>query len=209
MDTQAQDSSPTDQLATPTTPDPKAKNRLPEIPIAERAEITCQNDLDRILAAHKRWVEAVLDPNIEVAAGRANLEGLDLRPYQLVGANLSGANLARCILTSSDLTRCNFTVANLQGAQLQDANLQGAKLTRAKLEGADLRGADLTGANLNGVDLSKCILKSEQVKGSAAAKERAGATVAGPAKLSGEDDTVDASFDSATSSVAEAESNPC
>lgn len=156
--------------------DPKAKNRLPEIPIAERASISCQNDLDQVLAAHKRWVDAVLDPNVEVASGRANLQGLDLRAYQLAGANLSGANLAQCILTSCDLSRVNLTVANLQGAQLQDANLQGAKLTRAKLEGADLRGADLTGANLNGVDLSKCILKSEQLKSSHQNPERAGAT---------------------------------
>lgn len=167
----------TEAVATaPATVDTKNKNRLPEIPIAERAVINSQNDLDQVLAAHKRWVEAVLDPNVEVASGRANLQGLDLRGYQLAGANLSGANLAQCILTSSDLSRVNFTVANLQGAQLQDANLQGAKLTRAKLEGADLRGADLTGANLTGADLSKCILKSEQLPSSAGAAKRAGAS---------------------------------
>ena len=170
----------------PTTPPPtadsKAKNRLPEIPIAERAKINSQSDLDQTLAAHKRWVEAVLDPNVEVAAGRANIAGLDLRAYNLAGANLSGANLAGCLLTSCDLSRANLTVANLQGAQLQDANLQGAKLTRAKLDGADLRGADLTGANLNGVDLAKCILKSDQLKPSASAGVRAGASAAGPCR---------------------------
>lgn len=167
----------TEAVATaPVTADTKNKNRLPEIPIAERAVINSQHDLEQVLAAHKRWVEAVLDPNVEVASGRANLQGLDLRGYQLAGANLSGANLAQCVLTSSDLSRVNFTVANLQGAQLQDANLQGAKLTRAKLEGADLRGADLTGANLNGADLSKCILKSEQLPSSASAAKRAGAS---------------------------------
>jgi hypothetical protein len=141
--------------------DKKKKNALPEIIVSDVAVIASREDLDRVLAAHQKWIEAVFDPRAEVAAGRANLKGVDLRGYDLRQANLSGANLAGAILTGCDLTRANLTVADLRGAQLQTANLSGAKLTRAKIDGTDLRGADLTGALLVGVDLSKAIMRSE------------------------------------------------
>jgi uncharacterized protein YjbI with pentapeptide repeats len=136
------------------------KKGLPEIPIAERATITCRADLQRVLAAHAQWIEGVFDPKVEVAAGRANLSGADLRDYDLSGVNLSGANLSGANLQGCEMIGANLTVANLQGAQLQCANLRNARLLRAKVDGADLRGADLTDAVLTGVDLAKAILRS-------------------------------------------------
>ncbi len=138
------------------------KNKLPEIPIAEVAVITSQADLDKVLAKHKGWMEAVLDPKVEVAHGRANLRGADLRPYDLSGVNLSGADLSGANLQGVELVNANLTVANLTNANLACANLRGARMMRVKIDGTDLRGADMTGAQLVGVDLSKAQLKSKE-----------------------------------------------
>ncbi len=150
------------ELATATAEAPVKSNKLPEIPIAQVAVVTCLEDLQRVLADHQKWAEAVLDPNTEVASGRANLTNADLRGYELAGVNLSGANLSGANLAGCDLEGANLSVANLQGAVLACTNLRGAKLRRARLEGADLRGADLTNANLTGVDLSKTLMKTPE-----------------------------------------------
>ena len=148
-------------LVQPTaTIEPAKANRMPEIPVSDVAVVNCLEDLQLVLANHQKWADAVLNPNIEVASGRANLKGADLRGYVLAGVNLSGANLSDANLESCDLEGANLSVANLQGAILACANLRHAKLRRARLEGADLRGADLTGANLTGVDLSKALIKT-------------------------------------------------
>ncbi len=150
------------ELATGPAEAPVKPNKLPEIPIAQVAHVTCLEDLQRVLAEHQKWAEAVLDPHTEVASGRANLSNADLRGYELAGVNLSGANLSGANLAGCDLEGANLSVANLQGAVLACANLRGAKLRRARLEGADLRGADLTNANLTGVDLSKTLMKTPE-----------------------------------------------
>ncbi len=143
------------------TPEAK-KNKLPEIPIAELASVRSREDLDRVLARHKDWMDAVLSPKVEVAHGRANLRGADLRPYDLSGANLSGADLSGANLQGVELVGANLTVANLTNANLACANLRNARMLRARVEGADLRGADLTNAHLVGVDLSKAITRSPE-----------------------------------------------
>lgn len=149
------------------------KNRLPEIPIAELAVVTCREDLDRVLARHREWMDAVLDPKVEVAHGRANLRGADLRAYDLSGANLSGADLSGANLQGVELVGANLTVANLTNANLACANLRNARMLRAKIEGADLRGADLTNAHLVGVDLTKAVLKSKDEAPAAKAETEA------------------------------------
>ena len=144
------------------TGDGAKKSHLPEIPVAEVAHIASHEDLLKVLASHEQWTRAVLDPNVEVAVGRANLKGADLRGYDLAGVNLSGANLSGANLAGCDLEGANLTVANLERAILATCNLRHAKLRRARLDGADLRGADLTGAVLTGVDLSKAIVKTAE-----------------------------------------------
>ena len=138
------------------------KNRVPEIPVSHVRHVKSQDELNEVLESHQMWVEQVLDPDVEVASGRANLCGVDLRGLSLKEANLSGANLSKANLAEVDLTGANLSAANLQGAILACANLSGAKLRAARLDGADLRGADLTGAYLQGADLSKCIMKSPE-----------------------------------------------
>lgn len=140
------------------------KQRLPDIPVSTVQHVTSQEQLDEVLKAHAKWIEQVLDPDVEVASGRANLSGVDLRSFQLKGANLSGANLAKANLAELDLTGANLSAANLEGAILACANLSGAKLRGAKLDGADLRGADLTGAYVTGVNFAKCTLKSPETE---------------------------------------------
>ena len=75
-----------------------------------------KEELDRILAAHKAWL------NNEPGGNRADLSGANLRRADLSGANLSGANLSG---------------ADLSGANLSGADLSGASLRRADLSGAD------------------------------------------------------------------------
>ena len=91
-----------------------------------------QDELDRVLELHKKWL------NVESDGVQADLQGADLRWANLRWANLQGANLQG---------------ANLQGANLRGANLQGANLQGANLLAADLQGANLRWANLQGADI--------------------------------------------------------
>lgn len=139
----------------------KQKAKLPEIHISEIATVTCQADLDRILAEHLEWAYAVLNPKVDTAKGRANLIGADLRNYNLSGKNLSGANLSNANLQGCEMINCNLTATNFEGADLRCVNLRGSKLVRTKLTGTDLRGADLTNIIMMGVDLTTAITRSE------------------------------------------------
>lgn len=139
-----------------------AKAKLPEIHISEVASVTCQADLDRILAEHLEWAYAVLNPKADTAKGRANLIGADLRNYDLSGKNLSGANLSGANLQGCEMINCNLTATNFEGADMRGVNLRGSKLVRTKLTGADLRGADLTDIIMMGVDLSTAVTRSTE-----------------------------------------------
>jgi uncharacterized protein YjbI with pentapeptide repeats len=87
-----------------------------------------EEELQKILEAHRKWVES------EGKEGkRADLARANLRQAYLFEANLEGASLNE---------------ANLQNAFLLDANLEGANLAEANLEGADLLNAQLKGVNL-------------------------------------------------------------
>ena len=109
-----------------------------------------QNELDKILTLHKKWLNGEKDGN------RADLSYVYLKNAYLSYDNLSGAslsyvNLNGANLYSANLSNANLSNANLSGADLSYANLSHTDLTGADLTGADLTGADLTGANLKGV----------------------------------------------------------
>lgn len=72
-----------------------------------------------------------------------SLGGKQLRNLDLRGWNLRGANLAEATLVNVDL----------RGADLREANLSDARLERCDLRSARLTGADLEGARLEGCDL--------------------------------------------------------
>jgi len=107
-----------------------------------------EEELQRILEAHRKWVES---------------EGKEGERADLSGANLSGAYLFRANLQGADLHGANLQwaplrEANLQGAELWGANLQEANLVTANLQGADLSGADLQGAFLRRANLQEASL---------------------------------------------------
>jgi len=77
-----------------------------------------EEELQKILEAHRKWVES---------------EGKEGKKADLARANLRGAYLFE---------------ANLEGASLNEANLQNAFLLEANLEGVDLLSAQLKGVNL-------------------------------------------------------------
>jgi hypothetical protein len=82
-----------------------------------------EEELQKILEAHRKWVESEGKEGNKAGLARANL-----RQAYLFEANLAGASLAE---------------ANLQNAFLLDADLEGANLAEANLEGADLLNAQL------------------------------------------------------------------
>ncbi len=95
-------------------------------------------ELQKILEAHRKWVES------EGKKGKiARLPGANLQEADLLGANLQGA----------DLSGANLQGAKLFGANLQGADLSGANVQKADLPGANLQKADLREANLQGADL--------------------------------------------------------
>jgi uncharacterized protein YjbI with pentapeptide repeats len=147
------------------------------------------DELRRILAEHKKWVEtdgkegeranlskadlswaneenAVLThANLQGAyLFKANLQGASLIEADLQGAFLDEANLQDAYLTVANLQDASLNVANLQDAYLNEANLQGASLNIANFQGAflfkaNLQGAFLFKANLQGARLRAAVLQ--------------------------------------------------
>lgn len=115
-----------------------------------------QNELDKILENHKKWL------NGEDGGSRANLRGANLR-----GANLQVADLRGADLRDVNLWDAALQGAKLWGADLQGANLQGANLRAADLRGADLRAAELRDVNLWGADLRGANLWGADLRGAA------------------------------------------
>lgn len=81
-----------------------------------------QNELDKILKAHKKWLNNEEGGHYADLLG-ANLHGADLHGADLRGANLQAANLHGANLQRADLQRANFRGANLRGANLRGANI--------------------------------------------------------------------------------------
>ncbi len=93
----------------------------PQEQASDRAPMP-DEELQKILEAHRKWVESAGKEGERAILGRANLQGAALWGAKLQGAKLRGANL--------------------QGADLFGAKLQGAKLRGANLQGAYLREAE-------------------------------------------------------------------
>lgn len=100
----------------------------------------------------------------EIAKGRADFRGVDLRcadfrGKELSGADFRGANLIRAlfrgsILSGADfrgatLIEADFIAADLSGADFREADLSEADLGEANISGADFRWATISGARLS------------------------------------------------------------
>lgn len=123
-----------------------------------------QDELDKILEAHKKWLNGDKD------GVRANLHGTFLRNVNLYNANLSDADLSCAYLCGVDLSHVCLRGADLHGAYLNGidfnhvdlsyTNLKYATLTRTNLIYANLSGADLTGVDLRHADIKGSNLSS-------------------------------------------------
>jgi uncharacterized protein YjbI with pentapeptide repeats len=154
-----------------------AQTTTPEYPWTGKTadgKVIAKEDLDHILADHKKWLTTTgKEGQITNLAG-ADLTGVNLNSAKLTradlhkavlrGANLSGADLSRANLEDAVLSKANLSGAylfdaDLSGADLKDANLKDAILNKAHLKDADLSGADLGLAGLGWADLRKSNLK--------------------------------------------------
>ena len=107
-----------------------------------------EEELKRILAAHKKWLESDGKEGKRADLSNAHLSGANLR-----WANLREANFENANLSEADLHKAGLSGADLRGAHLYKANLREADLRGAKLQGAELAKATLREANLHDANL--------------------------------------------------------
>ena len=104
-----------------------------------------QNELDKILKLHKKWLNGEKDGN------RADLSNANLSKANLSGANLYSANLSNANLSNANLSNANLYCADLSYANLSNTDLTSADLSHADLTAANLSDTSLSYANLYGV----------------------------------------------------------
>jgi hypothetical protein len=164
LDSQDKPAGSTDSESGNSAPNPVKKPSFRQVPISERAQISCQEDLIQVLERHSKWMATVLSPQGGMPEGRANLSGLDLSPYDFTGVNLRGANLAGASLEGCILDFANLSGCQLNGTSFRGASLKGARLLKANISDADFRGADLSDAVVQGLDFSQSIMSSDEVE---------------------------------------------
>ncbi len=118
-----------------------------------------QDELDKILEAHKKWLNGDKD------GVRANLHGAFLRNVNLYNTNLSDADLSCAYFCGVDLSRAHLRGADLQGAYLNSINLNNADLSYTNLEYTTLTRTDLNYANLSGANLTDADLRHANTRG--------------------------------------------
>ncbi|MGD8471596.1 MAG: pentapeptide repeat-containing protein [Desulfobacteraceae bacterium] len=118
-----------------------------------RTGVISHDELRKILAAHRRWLDSNGKSGQKAVLPRAVLVSVDLYAAKLAHIDLKGADLQEALLSEADLYEADLRRANLTDAVLDWACLDYARLQQASLKGADLRWANLEGANLSGCDL--------------------------------------------------------
>ena len=118
------------------------------------ATVMTREDLDKILADHKKWIDTKEDKGI-----RANLSWCDLSEASLSYANLSKANLSHAKLIGTDLSYANLRYTDLSHAKLINSNLTKANLTRAYLANATLKETDLLDATISYANFKKSVFE--------------------------------------------------
>ena len=108
--------------------------------------------LGRRMRAYEFGKELRLDLNRLDLRG-ANLVGAHLERSALNGAHLEGAALNSCHLEYATCQQARFDGAWMARASLLGTNLQQASFVGARVARAIFNGADLAEANLEGVDL--------------------------------------------------------
>ena len=124
-----------------------------------------ESELNKILAAHKIWLNNIWDNTSNKGGRQANLCGVHLADPFLRGndwlkrAHLGSANLQEAYLHGVNLEQAQLQYANLHKANLSSANLHNAFLTFANLQGADLSSANFEAADLGGTNLQDADLQ--------------------------------------------------
>jgi nucleoid DNA-binding protein len=146
----------------PIGPEPEKLSRPKIHPV--RTGFITPNELMKILADHRRWLDSGGKSGEKAVLLRAALVRADLYAARLSRIDLKGADLREALLSEADLYEADLRQANLTDAVLDWACLDYAKLQRASLRGADLRWANLEGANLSGCDLRFANLDGANLK---------------------------------------------
>ena len=151
--------------------DKKAESLKIEIAVVQK--LSCLEDLTKALEQHQKWIESVINPNIENFAGRANLTGSVFQSLDLKGLDFRCATLRDVDFSGADLSGANLTGADLSGANLTDTNLSHSKMRRIKLDdtileqtnltSADMRNADFKGAKFNKANLKNVVFDDDKI----------------------------------------------
>lgn len=123
-------------------------SKIPKIPISQRQTITCQEDFDRIVENHAKWIANILHPTKANEGGRANLSGSDLSGLVFDGVDLRGANMANCKIEGAALIGSNFATCNFSGTAFKNCSFDKVSLRRAKLDKVTFESCRLSQVDL-------------------------------------------------------------
>ena len=152
-------------------------------------------ELDRILADHWRWLESKKKEGMQADLRKCDLSDNKLKDAldrllhddrvkswrikldcallqeaflflaHLEGANFMGAHLEGAIFAGARLEEAIFVGARLEGAKFMGARLEGAVFTGAHLEKANFMEARLEGVRLIGANISGADITGANIKG--------------------------------------------
>ena len=108
--------------------------------------------LDRLLTAHRAWLDSDGREGARASLRFADLKGAQLEGAMLEKVDFQGADLSGGNLQLADLRGADLRYADLSGSNLRVADLSGANLRKANVQGANLRRSKLRGTNLRRVD---------------------------------------------------------
>jgi uncharacterized protein YjbI with pentapeptide repeats len=121
----------------------------------------------------------------DVKAALTVLSRRDPAPRRAVPAELFGVHLADYDLVGLSWESANLERANLQGAKLKDVNLDGATLDHADLDCATLTGASMRGASLDDALLASADLVRADLSGAHLSNARMSHAIMNNAMASG------------------------
>jgi uncharacterized protein YjbI with pentapeptide repeats len=149
--------------------------QLPRIPAGPRPVPLPRAALERGQAdAHHDWLRRG-----RTGAGRLVLAGVDLRPVQLWGKDLTASRWERVLAGQGDLRHAVLSEAELADVDLaqsalDEARLAGARLTRCTLDGSSLGLTRLDGAQLTDCSLERIHTDRSSWRGAMVVRARLG-----------------------------------
>src|SRR2546421_438918 len=118
------------------------------------------DEIERLLAAHRLYVETGRRQGRRADFGSADLSGV-----HFAGLNLRRVKMDRAVLRGADLTGAHLDRANLIGAVLEEARLDKADLSRARLSGANLASASIVTGCVTQADMEFALMDTATLRG--------------------------------------------